>query len=145
MGDVFYIDTVTIFNRNTTKNTLGVDEKWFPTVIRNVRLLVSRGTNIMKSGLEAADSARLHIDDELSSSDKPFKVRAEWDSLTDAKKSEYWTLDSDKGSFFIEGDHSGDEVTSNFFEVMKKKYNNCFRISSVDRFGLIPHWEVWGK
>lgn len=145
MGDLFYINTVTIFNKKITANTLGAQEVWYPTVIANARLLVSKGTNIQKSGLETADAARLHIDDEISSPSKPFKSRSEWDALPDGQKAQYWTLDSDKGTFFVEGDCSSDEIVPNFFEVMKKRHDNCFRVSSVDRFGLIPHFEVWGK
>ena len=145
MGDVFYRDTVTIFNRKNTANTLGASEVWYPTRISFARLLVSKGNNVMKSGLESADAARLHIDDQLSLPSKPYKTRIEWDALSDAEKSNYWTLDSDKGTFFVEGDATGEQVVPNFFEVMKKKYENTFRVSSVDRFGLIPHFEVWGK
>lgn len=145
MGDVFYTDTVTIFNKFATKNSLENHDVWYPTVIENARLLVSKGTNVIKSGLESADAARLHIDDELSTPSKPYKPRSEWDQLPAEGRASYFTLDSDKGTFFVEGDVSGEQPTANFFEAMKKKYDNCFRVSSVDRFGLIPHFEVWGK
>lgn len=145
MGDVFYKDTVTIFNKVPQKNSLGANEVWYATLITNARLLVSRGTNIMKSGLESADTARLHIDDQLSISSKPYKSRVEWDALPDGDKAQYWTLDSDKGTFFVKGDATEETPTTNFFEAMKKKYEHCYRVSSVDRFGLIPHFEVWGK
>jgi len=32
-----------------------------------------------------------------------------------------------------------------FFSFMKENYSNCFKITSVDRFEIIPHFEVWGK
>jgi len=144
--EIFFNQVVTVWNRRkATKNRLEAQEVWYPTVISNVRLLVTRGNNIIKSGLESADSARLHILDGVSIESKTFKNRVEWDALTDDEAQNFWTLDSDNYTFFVEGDLSGISVVPNFFEEIKKSYNNCFRISSVDRFELIPHWEVWGK
>ena len=146
--ELFYNRVVTIFNKKVTVNaSLRGEEEWFPTVINNVRLLVSRGNNVMKSGLEAADSARLHILDAVSLADdgKTYVSRIEFDALSDSDKLKHWTLDSDTNTFFVEGDVSSEEVTANFFEAMKKKHSNCYRVSNVDRFELIPHWEVWGK
>ena len=100
---------------------------WTPTVVMNTRLLVSRGNNIQTSGNKEADSARLHIHDEWSS----------WDGTLSPV--------ADGKAFFTAGDTSAETTEGNFFERMKKKYPNCFLITSVDRFGIIPHWEVWGK
>lgn len=145
MPDAFYNKTVTIWNKGAAKKgDLWGRETWYPTIIKNVRLLVSRGTNIQQSGNSSADSCRLHIMDRVSKPDKKYLPPAEWHASEEQEN--YYTLESEKDSFFTEGDSSGAETAvDNFFETMKDQYNNCFRISSVDRFDIIPHWEVWGK
>lgn len=126
MSDPFYKDTVTIWSQQEASGLWG-DGEWIPKVIRNARLLVSRGNNIQTSGNKEADSARLHIHEQLSS----------WDGTL--------LPVADGKAFFTEGDTSAEQTAGNFFENMKKKYPNVFMITSVDRFGIIPHWEVWGK
>lgn len=94
----------------------------------------------MKSGLDTADTARLHISDEISRPDKPYVDPITWRNAP----TRHYTLESE-GSFFTEGDTSTAEITENFFENMERSYPACFRISKVDRFEVIPHFEVFGK
>ena len=145
MTDPFYCKTVTIWNKCI--DGLWEKEVWIPTVIKNVRLLVSRGNNIQNSGNAAADSARLHISDTVSKSQKKYMSYAEWTALSTSERESYYTLESENNSFFVEGDSSKEDASAqtNFFEYMKESYANCFRITSVDRFEVIPHFEVWGK
>ncbi len=144
MVDPFYNKTVTIWNRHV--DTVWEKESWFPTVIENVRLIVSKGNNVMTSGLDTADTARLHISDQISTSDKPYMDPVEWNKLEAAEKKEYYTLESQNHTFFVEGDASEESgEVENFFEYMKENYNNCFRITSADRFEIIPHYECFGK
>lgn len=145
MGDVFYNKTVTIWNKSA--DGLWETEAWHPTIIRNVRLLVSRGNNIQNSGNATADSVRLHIDDSISIPAKPYVLPADWKRLSDDEKERFFTLESENDSFFVEGDVTSEDpsVQENFFEYMKMNYSNCFKISSVDRFEIIPHFEVWGR
>lgn len=141
--DPFYNKSVTIWNKYV--DGLMQEEHWVCTVIENVRILVSKGNNIQKSGNSAADSVRLHIKDSTSKPHKPFLAKQEWDKLVLSEKEDYFTLD-DEGSFFVEGDASSENPNrTGFFEYMKRNHTNCFRISNVDRFDAIPHWEVWGK
>lgn len=140
--DIFYKDTCTIWNKHI--DGIWETEIWFPTVVKNVRILVSRGNNIQSSGNSAADSVRLHIMDGTSKFDKLYMDYKDWARLTAAEKMEFATLTSENESFFTVGDSSKEVSTNNFFSVMKEKYNS-YRISSVDRFEVIPHFEVWGK
>lgn len=144
-GDSFYNKTVTIWNKYT--DGLMETETWLPTLIKNVRLLVSKGNNVMNSGLDAADSARLHIMDGISDLNKPYLDPIAWGKLSAEEKAEYFTLESENDSFFAEGDTSEVDPSGkeNFFDFMKKNQYNCFKITSVDRFEIIPHWECWGK
>ena len=146
MSDPFYNKTVTVWNRYV--DGIWEKETWLPTVIGNVRLLVSRGNNIQNSGNSAADSARLHISNEMSIPAKPYLPAEAWGALPLDEKKKYFTLDSGNESFFIEGDMSSvnaDVYDDGVFKCMKENYSNCFKITSVDRFEIIPHFEVWGK
>jgi hypothetical protein len=143
MADKFYNRTVTIWNKYV--DGLLETEIWLPTLIKNVRILVSRGNNIVTSGLESADSARLHISDSVSELGKPYKSASEWNKLVQTEKPNFFTLDSENDTFFVEGDTVALEPKDNFFDYMKRNYTNCFKVTSVDRFDIIPHWEVWGK
>lgn len=127
MADLFYKDTVTVWNWQGDTGNLWAEGSWVPTVIQNTRLLVSRGNNIQTSGNSEADTARLHIHDEWS----------EWAGEL--------VLRADGKAFFTAGDTSESSTDGNFFENMKKAVRDCYLITSVDRFDIIPHWEVWGK
>lgn len=145
MSDSFYNKTVTIWNKYA--DGLMETEIWLPTLIENVRLLVSKGNNVMNSGLDTADSARLHIMDGVSIPGKPYLDSVEWERLPNNEKAQYFTLESENDSFFVEGDMAVVDPSDkdNFFNFMKENYHNCFKITSVDRFEIIPHWECWGK
>ena len=137
--DNFYNATVTVYNY--LEDTTNLTEVWYPTVLHNVRLLVTKGANVAKTGFDSADNARLHVrlDNSL---EKPYKEPKEWKSLPD--KSTAFTFH--EGDFFVKGDTSSEDATQDEFAAyMKKKYDNCFNVSNVDTYLLIPHIEVGGK
>lgn len=137
--DEFYKDTVTIYNRH--ENKAEMTEMWYPTVLHNVRLLVTKGANMVKTGANTADSARLHIYMERVL-EKAYKEPKEWLEAPD--KLVVFTFK--EGDFFVKGDTSVEEVIrEDFAEYMKQKYDNCFCITTVDTYTLIPHMEVGGK
>lgn len=137
MADIFYNKTVTVYNRYEDEK-----EMWYPTVLKNVRLLVNRGENVSKSGTESADSAKLSI--KTVGLKKPYKKPLEWQGLSEEEKVKTFTLTS-KEDFFVEGDTSAEEILeSDFFSYMKRKYDNCFKMTNVDTYELIPHFEVGG-
>jgi hypothetical protein len=127
---VFYNKTATIWNRTTSGPW--EEETWIPTVIQYVRILSSRGTNIMKSGNSDADSIRLHISDDISEAPVPYA------KPEDYIPGETYTLDNN--TYFTDGDTSNEEPTKAFFD-----RSDVYHVSSVDRFDLIPHFEVWGR
>ena len=137
MADIFYNKTVTVYNRYEDEK-----EMWYPTVLKDVRLLVNRGENVSKSGTDSADSAKLSI--RIVGLEKPYKKPLEWQGLSKEEKAKSFTLTS-KEDFFVEGDTSAEEILeSDFFSYMKGKYDNCFKMTNVDTYELIPHFEVGG-
>jgi len=137
MADIFYSKTVTIFNSVSDDDVMGADS-WLPTVLHDVRLLETQGKNIEKSGITSADSAKLFI--KTDNLEKPYMDPKEWSQSEN--KSDAFTLCKDR-DFFIVGDVSDETVAS--FEQMKEKYDGCYQITTVDKYSLIPHFEVGGR
>lgn len=138
--DIFYNKTVTIWNRATSDDVLG-DDEWYPTVISGVRIRETQGANITTTGLKEADKVKLHI--MTDSLPKPYLDPLQWESLDD--KSEAFTLQSDK-DFFVVGDVSDvEQRAANFYDYMEKHYDGVFRISTIDKYEVIPHFEVGGQ
>ena len=144
--------TVTVYNASENVDTL--KSEYNITVLDGVFLDISKGANVIKSGLESADAATLFI---------PFSVKAingvtrveqtyitpkEYERLND--KSGYWTIrpngtTSNKDCFFVKG-----EVVSDMdFQDINAYFDDVYRVSSVDPrdFGSadMQHWEVSGK
>lgn len=137
--DPFYNKTVTVYNK-CQEESAG-SPIWYPTVLTGVRLLVTKGANIAVSGTDSADTARLHI--KANNLPKPYLKPVEWQN-TKAKE-QYFTL-TDGKDFFVEGDTLNEDTRrKGFMAYMKGKYDNCFEVTNVDSYDLIPHFEVGGK
>lgn len=143
---------VTVYN--ASENAATLMNEYNITVLRGVFLDISKGANVIKSGLEGADSATLFI---------PFGIEAingvtgqpqtyikpkEYARLQD--KSAYWTVrpggtDSANDCFFLKGE----VVDQAGFQSINAQYDDVFRVSSVDPrdFGSpeMQHWEVGGR
>ena len=142
MGNIFYNKTVTVYNK-TSDDLMGT-ETWYATVLENVRLLVTKGANVSKSGMDSADAASLYVKPELLQDGcKKYLPAKEWLRMPDKCKEFFFTFASGE-DFFVEGDTTREEYTEEFFSCMKEKYDNCFKVTNVDRYELIPHLEVGG-
>lgn len=142
MGNIFYNKTITVYNK-TSGGLMGT-ETWYATVLKNVRLLVAKGANISKSGTESADAASLFVKPELLQENcKGYLPAKEWKRMPDKCKNFFYTFTSG-ADFFVEGDTSQEAYTEDFFAYMEEKYDNCFKVTNVDRYDLIPHLEVGG-
>lgn len=138
--DIFYNKTVTIFNR-CADDILG-DDTWYPTVLHNVRLIEGKGANITATGLADADSAKLFINTETL--EKAYLSPIAWQKS--AEKAKFFTLASDM-DFFVVGDVQGEvpPTSGSFLNAMRRKYDGVYRITTVDKYELIPHFEVGGE
>lgn len=137
--DEFYNKTVTLYNMAKGATSLDSDT-WYPTLLSNVRLLINKGANIGSVGASDADSAKLSIKDEYLI--KPYMKPIAWKNSNN--KADYFTLD--ENSFFVAGDTTAESTASDdFFNYMKNKYDDCYKITTADRYELIPHFEVGGK
>ena len=150
-----YKDTVTLFNRYTTKDKKTI---WYPTVLRGVNLNVDKASIIVKYGTNSQDNAVLNVKYQVSDgaimvSEKPYLLPKEWknqseDILADSLT---FTPGTQEFDFFYEGEWEGkepildEEYTSGFYSYMNNSYDNVFAITSVSKYNVIPHFEVVGK
>lgn len=142
MGDIFYNKAVTVYNK-TSDDLMGT-ETWYPAVLKNVRLLAAKGTKVSKSGMDSTDKASLYVKPELlQKGAKTYLPAKEWQRLPDKCKAYFFTFTPGE-DFFVEGDTSQEEPGEEFFAYMKEKYDNCFKVTDVDRYELLPHLEVGG-
>lgn len=140
--DFFNSNTVTLYNRHTDKLT--GREMWFPTLLSNVNLEMTKGAYINKSGTQDADSVKLFVN--ADNMPKPYVESVKWKNLDDEIKSEYMTFTGSE-DFFVEGDTLDVKIIDEgFFEWMRKHYDNVFKVTNIDRYrDILPHFEVGGK
>lgn len=109
---------------------------------KNVRLIVTKGANVSNSGLDSADSAKLYVRwDFLPEDTKKYLQPKAWQQSAEKESNFTFTGGAD---FFVEGDTSQENPCEDFFTYMKEKYDNCFKVTNVDDYNLIPHIEVGG-
>lgn len=150
-----YQNTVTIFNRYESQG----EYIWYPHVIKNVDLVIDKGANIVKTGLESADSAKLHIKYHINDDGKMigrflWLSSKEWDSQTNDKLPTTITF-TEGQDFFWKGEYSENAVNdvdyqtlkyNGFYDYMNQHYDNVFLITTVGGpYTLIPHFEIGGK
>lgn len=137
----FDSDTVTVYNRLLDEDT--DVETWIPHVLEHVELVVTKGANVSKSGMENADSAKLNIAPvQLENYVSP-KV---WKRMEAEERERHFTFTGGE-DFFVEGDVSGEPVLpEGFYGYMKSRYDNVFKVTDVDNYkDVLPHLEVGGR
>lgn len=146
--------TVTVYNKVEDETTGAAI--YNITILRGVFLDISKGANVMKSGLVSADSATLYIPMSIkainadTSEEQKFVGQKEYERLAQSDLHEYWTLRTGGSSstvdcFFVKG-----EVTEKSgFNDLKNRYDDVYDVSTVDTkdFGSMSmwHWEVGGR
>ena len=150
-----YKDTVTLFNRYTTKDRKII---WYPTVLRGVNLNVDKASIVAKYGTNSQDNAVLNVkyhsgDDTIMVGNKKYLLPKEWnrqaeDTLTESLT---FTAGTQEFDFFYVGEWESEEpiadsdYSSNFYSYMKKTHDEVFAITSVAKYSVIPHFEVVAK
>lgn len=148
-----YSNTVTIFNKSGNEKT---GFTWYPTVVTGVDLLIDKSVGMAKTGLADANKANLHvryrsINGQIIVDGKIYVLPKEWKRQSDDLKSTSMTFDEGE-DFFVEGEYATDIVqdddilyTNGFFAYMKVRYDNVFKINTVGKYSLIPHFEIGGE
>lgn len=144
--------TVTVYN--SLEDIITGLPKYNITILRGVLLDISKGANVMRSGLANADAAKLYIPmsieavSAITGKKQKYIGAKEYERLED--DSEFWTLRTGgSGSavpcFFVKG-----EVTEEAsFANINNRYDDVYNVTSVDvrDFGSknMWHWDVCGS
>lgn len=149
-----YNKVVTIFNKYEDQTG---EIYWYPHVLSGVDLIVDKAANIAKTGLDSADTAKLHVKYHSSNNivmvgNLPWLPPKEWGQQPNDELSESITFDS--GDFFVEGEYNTDpvkdsdytdRVNGGFYDYINKRYDYAFLITTVGGpYTLIPHFEIGG-
>lgn len=146
-----YQDTVTLFNRT--------GEKWKATVLPHVDLNADRAAIIAKYGAESKDKASLHVRfTTTESGDSVEGVNSQLFTVKGPK--EYTGADGtiafrpassgEVVDFFLVGEWDGEDAINDgdfdngFYNHMSATRDGVYTITSVARYSVIPHFEIWG-
>lgn len=155
-----FVDSIIVYNQYT----YGTMQKqtYFGARFDKVRVELTQGANITKSGLESASACIVKIDSaSIAKSGKTYKAPPVWLKQTTEEMLESFTLNKDVDFFAIvrkanlgidvdlpvgmieSGSYQG--YSGGFFEYVKTKYGYAYTIDTVDAYGLIPRFEIGGK
>lgn len=139
--EMFYNDTVTLFNRSFNADT--EEERYYPTLLKQVNLVETRGANVSKSGMDSADAATLFVD--LNKIVKPYIEPKAWAALPEEKKPDCITFASAE-DFFVKGDQMEVELPeSGAYEWMRDNFDSVYKVTNIDKYeDIMPHLEVGG-
>lgn len=147
-----FSDVVTVFNHY--KSRLG--DMWYPTVVRNVNLLIDKAAIVAKYGAESKDNAILNIhyqtvDGQILIDGKPYLTPKEWERQTNDKLAESITFTSGTDfDFFMLGEYpttnpiADDDYVDGFYNHVNSEYDFVFAVTSVAKYTAIPHFEIMG-
>lgn len=149
-----YVDSVIVYNRYVRKTDEA--EQYFGTRFDGVRIELTQGANIAKSGMENASVCVVKIPN--TNLPKPYKSPPVWVKLTTEEMVENFTLNKGEDFFVIvskadlgidvdlpEGMIDSDIYPGGFFEHVKNKYGYAYSVDTVDVYTLIPRFEIGGK
>lgn len=149
-----YNKTVTVFNKYEDQTG---EIYWYPHVLPGVDLIVDKAANIAKTGLDSADTAKLHVkyhsgDNAVMVGNLPWLPPKEWEQQPNDELTESITFDS--GDFFMEGEYPTDpikdsdytdRVNGGFYDYINKRHDYVFLITNAGGpYTLIPHFEIGG-
>ncbi len=155
-----FVDSIIVYNQYT----YGTMQKqtYFGTRFDKVRIELTQGANITKSGLENASACIVKIDSaSIAKSGKTYKAPPVWLKQTTEEMLESFTLN--KGNDFFAIVHKADlgidvdlpvgMIESDnykghgdgFLGYVKAEYGYAYTIGTVDVYTVIPRFEIGGK
>lgn len=151
-----YNDTVTVFNLYRSQQ-LGI-ATWYPHVLTGCYFNADKAANIAKTGLENADSAQLHIPYNVQngkiiicgkdSKELQYLLPKEWDTQTNDMYENTVTF-TEGEDFFMIGEYLETPVDDSayrggLFSYLNSNFDQVYKISSVGKYDVIPHFEIGG-
>lgn len=143
-----YHDTITVFNYHKAS------DRWYPSVISNVDLLVTKARSATTAGGNNADAVDIIVH---CTADKAVSTSEGVKSYTSPKEYARCENPSERITFAPECDflYTGvwngteslldDDHDESLYHVMNDEYDGVYMISSVGFYGLLPHFEIGGR
>ena len=140
-------DMVTVFNRR--------DGLWYPTVIQGVHVEHSAGAGPAAYGGQRADSVTVlvpyvPVDGAVTVAGKVYLPPKLWQKVEEPER--FITFASgEQFDFFVlgpweeTGPVSDEGWPGGFFDHLNRSRDGVFAISSAQRFGALPHFEIVGR
>lgn len=149
-----YTDTITLFNRKSGKT----GDTWYPSVLHNAHLNVSKATIIAKYGTDSKDSAVLNIRYKQDGENKLVGEKLwlppkQWSAQATPENALTFTGGTQFDFFWwgewpnelpvFDDDYAAD---GDFYTFMNRTQDLVFAVSSVEGpYSMIPHFEILGK
>lgn len=152
-----YDTTVTVFNLYRSRQ-LGT-ATWYPHVLSGCYFNADKAANIEKTGLENADSAKLHIryrkengkiliNGKDSDTILEYLDPKSWDAQTNDMYENTVTF-TDGEDFFIVGEYPEDPIEDSehrkgLYSYLNSIRDQVYKITSAGKYTVIPHFEIGG-
>lgn len=149
--------TVTVFNRYYSKQLKAYT--WYPHVLSGVYFNADKSANVEKTGLENADTAKLHIPYKLDGErvligDLEYMTPKAWEQQPNDSYDNIITFKTGE-DFFILGDFASEPINDDdevfnqgtytgFEDYMNRYFDDVYSITTVGKYDLIPHFEIGG-
>ena len=136
-------DEITIFNKRYDSNKK--DDIYSKTYLSGVNVDLKKAVNVIKSGLQDADSGTIIIPEEVYRQNKVFVKSKHFQIGAKFNNKRLWTLQA--GDIIVLGLISYDIGGKNTIAKLRQQYDDVYEITSVDTKlkGGLPHWEVGVK
>lgn len=149
-----YVDSVVLYNRYVDPDS--EKEYYYGTRFDDVRIELTQGANIQKSGVDSADTCKVKIPND-GSLPKPYMAPEIWQS--EGEKSSFFTINIAGTDFLVitkktelgidievpDGLVDSDTYEGGFFQYIKETYGHAYKVTTSNVYNVIPRFEVGGK
>lgn len=121
-------------------------KKYQRTYLKSVFWNNVKAVNVIKSGLENANSVEIFIPFTVNTESKKYVNPKHWNRILNNQKSNFWTLQC--ADIIVKGIIDYEIIGGNTLSVLQQNFDDVIIITSVDTkdFGsyFMRHWEVGG-
>ncbi len=150
-----YKDAITLFNHYEDETS----DLWYAHTLTGVDLNADRANIVKEYGEDSGDNATLHIKLGIGKTIicgcgciKPYVLPKAWEQLDSTARAECVTLHSGMNAdFFIVGEWDGMTVIDGstypqgLYQHVNATYDQCYAVTGVSEFSVIPHLEVTAR
>lgn len=150
-----YVDSIVLYNQYENEDG---KQYYVGTRFDNVRIELTQGVNVQKSGLENADVCLVKIQN-VGTLPKKYTSPGLWKELSVQGKEEKFTIDTENDNFFVivkkqelgidievpTGTVDSDSYRGGYYQYIREKYGHAYAVHTLNVYQLIPRFEVGGR